>query len=67
MFNFYSDIRQDKERLLQALHHENSNKIAVDAEVARLRTLLEISESSLAKEKNLVSQLNQEVSQLKVE
>ncbi|XP_046740481.1 kinectin-like [Diprion similis] len=58
-------LGEENSRLLQSLQQEISSKAAVDAEVARLRSVLEKSESSLAEEKNLVSQLQNEVYRLK--
>nr|XP_046477367.1 kinectin-like isoform X2 [Neodiprion pinetum] len=65
--NAVEKLGEEKSRLLQSLQQEISNKAAVDAEVARLRSLLEKSESGLAEEKNLVLQLQNEVGRLKNE
>lgn len=45
---------------------ECNKRATLDAEVTKLRSLVETSEASLAFEKNLVTQLQQEVVQLKV-
>ncbi|XP_012267073.2 myosin-6 isoform X2 [Athalia rosae] len=66
-FNALEQLSEEKTRLQEALQRETSNKATVDAELTKLRSLLEISESSLAEEKNLVSQLHQELCQLKNE
>lgn len=57
---------QEKARLSQELEVECSKRATLDAEVTKLRSLIETSEASLAYEKNLVTQLQQEMSQLKV-
>lgn len=45
---------------------ERNKRATLDASVAKLHALVESSESSLAQEKNLVTRLQQEISQLKV-
>lgn len=59
-------LYQEKDRLSQELKTECNKRATLDAEVTKLRSLVETSEASLAQEKNLVTQLQQEVSQLKV-
>lgn len=60
-------LQEEKARLSEELQTESNKRATLDAEVIKLRSLVETSESSLAQEKNLVSQLQQEVSQLKNE
>jgi len=62
----FSSLFQEKARLSQELEVECNKRATLDAEVTKLRSLVETSEASLAYEKNLVTQLQQEVSQLKV-
>lgn len=57
---------QEKARLSQELEVECSKRATLDAEVTKLRSLVETSEASLVYEKGLVTQLQQEMSQLKV-
>lgn len=45
---------------------ERNKRATLDASVAKLNALVESSESSLAQEKDLVTRLQQEISQLKV-
>ncbi|KYN08596.1 Kinectin [Cyphomyrmex costatus] len=60
-------LQEEKTRLSQELEVECNKRATLDAEVTKLRSLVETSETSLACEKNLVTQLQQEVSQLKNE
>ncbi|XP_015597971.1 kinectin isoform X4 [Cephus cinctus] len=60
-------LQEEKARLSEELQSESSKRATLDAEVIKLRSLVETSESSLVQEKNLVSQLQQEVTQLKSE
>ncbi|XP_012272203.1 kinectin isoform X1 [Orussus abietinus] len=60
-------LQEERARLTDALQTESNKRATLDAEVIKLRSLVETSESCLAQEKNLVSQLRQEVSQLKSE
>ncbi|XP_011872777.1 PREDICTED: kinectin isoform X3 [Vollenhovia emeryi] len=60
-------LQEDKARLSQELEVECNKRATLDAEVTKLRSLVETSETSLVYEKNLVTQLQQEVSQLKNE
>lgn len=66
MLYFSLSSFQEKARLSQELEVESSKRATLDAEVTKLRSLVETSEASLAYEKNLVTQLQQEMSQLKV-
>lgn len=63
---FFSLLFQEKTRLSQELEVECSKRATLDAEVTKLRSLVETSEASLVYEKSLVTQLQQEMSQLKV-
>ncbi|XP_071571625.1 uncharacterized protein [Temnothorax nylanderi] len=60
-------LQEEKARLSQELEVECNKRATLDAEVTKLRSLVETSEASLVYEKNLVTQLQQEVSQLKNE
>ncbi|XP_018305000.1 kinectin isoform X5 [Mycetomoellerius zeteki] len=60
-------LQEEKARLSQELEVECNKRATLDAEVTKLRSLVETSETSLVYEKNLVTQLQQEVSQLKNE
>ncbi|XP_032455138.1 kinectin isoform X13 [Nasonia vitripennis] len=60
-------LQEEKARLTQQLQNESSKRATLDAEVAKLLLLVETTESNLSQEKKLVSQLQQEVSQLKSE
>ncbi|XP_067204916.1 kinectin isoform X3 [Linepithema humile] len=60
-------LQEEKARLSQELEVECNKRATLDAEVTKLRSLVETSEASLTYEKNLVTQLQQEVSQLKNE
>ncbi|EGI70299.1 Ribosome-binding protein 1, partial [Acromyrmex echinatior] len=60
-------LQEEKARLSQELEIECNKRATLDAEVTKLRSLVETSEASLVYEKTLVSQLQQEVSQLKNE
>ncbi|KAL0113639.1 hypothetical protein PUN28_012644 [Cardiocondyla obscurior] len=60
-------LQEEKARLSQELEVECNKRATLDAEVTKLRSLVENSEASLVYEKNLVTQLQQEVSQLKNE
>ncbi|XP_029171849.1 kinectin isoform X2 [Nylanderia fulva] len=60
-------LQEEKARLSQELEVECSKRATLDAEVTKLRSLVETSETSLAYEKSLVTQLQQEMSQLKNE
>ncbi|XP_011636853.1 kinectin-like isoform X3 [Pogonomyrmex barbatus] len=60
-------LQEEKARLSQELEVECNKRATLDAEVIKLRSLVETSEASLVYEKNLVTQLQQEVSQLKNE
>lgn len=64
--HFLLSLFQEKARLSQELEMECNKRATLDAEVTKLRSLVETSETSLVYEKNLVTQLQQEVSQLKV-
>jgi len=66
MTHFLLLLFQEKARLSQELEVECNKRATLDAEVTKLRSLVETSEASLVYEKNLVTQLQQEVSQLKV-
>ncbi|KAG5322620.1 KTN1 protein, partial [Pseudoatta argentina] len=60
-------LQEEKARLSQELEIECNKRATLDAEVTKLHSLVETSEASLVYEKTLVSQLQQEVSQLKNE
>ncbi|XP_046823008.1 kinectin-like isoform X5 [Vespa crabro] len=60
-------LQEEKTRLSEELQMERNKRTTLDASVAKLHALVETSESSLAQEKNLVTQLQQEISQLKNE
>ncbi|XP_050465215.1 kinectin isoform X2 [Cataglyphis hispanica] len=60
-------LQEEKTRLSQELEVECSKRATLDAEVTKLRSLVETSEASLVYEKSLVTQLQQEMSQLKNE
>ncbi|XP_036139842.1 kinectin isoform X3 [Monomorium pharaonis] len=60
-------LQEEKTRLSQELEVECNKRATLDAEVTKLRSLVETSEASLVYEKNLVTQLQQEVSHLKNE
>ncbi|KMQ89599.1 ribosome-binding protein 1, partial [Lasius niger] len=60
-------LQEEKARLSQELEVECSKRATLDAEVTKLRSLVETSEASLVYEKGLVTQLQQEMSQLKNE
>ncbi|EFN62950.1 Laminin-like protein epi-1 [Camponotus floridanus] len=60
-------LQEEKARLSQELEVECNKRATLDAEVTKLRSLVETSEASLAYEKGLVTQLQQEMSQLKNE
>ncbi|XP_070154294.1 kinectin isoform X2 [Polyergus mexicanus] len=60
-------LQEEKARLSQELEVECSKRATLDAEVTKLRSHVETSEASLAYEKSLVTQLQQEMSQLKNE
>ncbi|KAG7203267.1 hypothetical protein KM043_010362 [Ampulex compressa] len=60
-------LQEEKARLSEELLTESNKRATLDAEVTKLRSLVETSETSLSQEKSLVSQLQQEVSQLKNE
>ncbi|XP_018340923.1 PREDICTED: kinectin-like isoform X4 [Trachymyrmex septentrionalis] len=60
-------LQEEKARLSQELEVECNKRATLDAEVTKLRSLVETSEASLVYEKTLVTQLQQEVSQLKNE
>ncbi|XP_072744778.1 uncharacterized protein [Anoplolepis gracilipes] len=60
-------LQEEKARLSQELEVECSKRATLDAEVTKLRSLVETSEASLVYEKSLVTQLQQEMSQLKNE
>ncbi|XP_011135621.1 kinectin isoform X2 [Harpegnathos saltator] len=60
-------LQEEKARLSQELQTECNKRATLDAEVTKLRSLVETSEASLTQEKSLVTQLQQEVSQLKNE
>ncbi|XP_032691151.1 kinectin-like isoform X2 [Odontomachus brunneus] len=60
-------LQEEKARLSQELQTECNKRATLDAEVTKLRSLVETSEASLIQEKSLVTQLQQEVSQLKNE
>ena len=57
---------QEKARLSQELEVECNKRATLDAEVIKLRSLVETSEANLVYEKTLVTRLQQEISQLKV-
>lgn len=59
-------VRQEKASLAQQLQNEHNKRAKLDEEVANLRAIIESRESSLAQEKNLVTQLQSEVTRLKV-
>ncbi|XP_025990259.2 kinectin isoform X11 [Solenopsis invicta] len=60
-------LQEEKALLSQELEVECNKRAILDTEVTKLRSLVETSEASLVYEKNLVTQLQQEVSQLKNE
>ncbi|XP_043671767.1 early endosome antigen 1-like isoform X3 [Vespula pensylvanica] len=60
-------LQEEKTRLSEELQMERNKRATLDASVAKLHALVESSESSLAQEKNLVTRLQQEISQLKNE
>ncbi|XP_020284045.1 ribosome-binding protein 1 isoform X4 [Pseudomyrmex gracilis] len=60
-------LQEEKARLSQELEVECNKRATLDAEVTKLRSLVETSEERLVCEKDLVTQLQQEVSQLKNE
>ncbi|XP_014480150.1 PREDICTED: kinectin isoform X3 [Dinoponera quadriceps] len=60
-------LQEEKTRLSQELQTECNKRATLDAEVTKLRSLVETSETSLAQEKSLVTQLQEEVIQLKSE
>ncbi|KAM0733263.1 Ribosome-binding protein 1 [Formica fusca] len=60
-------LQEEKARLSQELEVECSKRATLDAEVTKLRSLVETSEASLVYEKSLVMQLQQEMFQLKNE
>ncbi|XP_035732879.1 kinectin-like isoform X4 [Vespa mandarinia] len=60
-------LQEEKTRLSEELQMERNKRTTLDASVAKLHALVETSESRLAQEKNLVTQLQQEILQLKNE
>lgn len=60
-------LQEEKARLSQELEVECSKRATLDAEVTKLRSLVETSEASLVYEKSLVMKLQQEMFQLKNE
>ncbi|XP_066589983.1 putative leucine-rich repeat-containing protein DDB_G0290503 [Prorops nasuta] len=63
----WEKLQEEKSRPSQSSQNQGNEESNVDTAVAKLRSLAETSESSLAQEKNLVIQLQQEISQFKNE